>query len=51
VVERTSGAAEQTTREGEVGGLLWLAESPYLSGILFTGLLTIAANCALGDVD
>jgi hypothetical protein len=31
--------------------LLWLAESPYLSGIFFTGLHTIAENCALGDVE
>jgi hypothetical protein len=32
-------------------GLLWLAEFPYLSGIFFTGLLTFAENCALGDVE
>jgi hypothetical protein len=32
-------------------GLLWLAEFPYLSGILFTGLHTIAEHCALGDVE
>jgi hypothetical protein len=32
-------------------GLLWLAESPYLSRIFFTGLHTIAENCALGDVE
>jgi hypothetical protein len=32
------------------GRLLWLAESPYLNEIIFTGLLTIAQHCALGDV-
>jgi hypothetical protein len=30
---------------------LWLAVSPYLSGIFFTGLHTVAENCALGDVE
>jgi hypothetical protein len=30
--------------------LLWLAESSYLRGLFFTGLHTIAENCALGDV-
>ena len=32
-------------------GLPWFAESPYLSGIFFTGLHTIAEHCALGDVE
>jgi hypothetical protein len=31
--------------------LLWLAESSYLNEIFFTGLLTIAQHCALGDVE
>jgi hypothetical protein len=31
--------------------LLWLAESSYLSGIVFTGLHTIAQHCVLGDVE
>ena len=31
--------------------LLWFAESSYLSGIFFTGLHTIAEDCALGDVE
>jgi hypothetical protein len=36
---------------GHCSGLLWLAESSYLSGIFFTGLHTIAEHCALGDVE
>jgi hypothetical protein len=35
---------------GHCSGLLWLAESSYLRGLFFTGLHTIAENCALGDV-
>ena len=44
-----------TSEKSEVAkhcsGLLWLAESPYLSGIFFTGLHAIASHCALGDVE
>jgi hypothetical protein len=36
---------------GHCSGLLWLAESSYLSRIFFTGLHTIAEHCALGDVE
>jgi hypothetical protein len=32
-------------------GLLWLAESSYLSRFPFPDLHTIAKHCALGDVD
>jgi hypothetical protein len=36
---------------GRYSSLLRFAESPYLSGIFFTGLHTIAEHCALGDVE
>jgi hypothetical protein len=45
--ERTRNALLLITSEklgvaGHCSGLLWLAESPYLSGIFFTGLHTVA---------
>jgi hypothetical protein len=54
--ERTRTADLLITSEkyggaGHCSGLLWLAESSYLSGIFFTGLHTIAEHCALGDVE
>jgi hypothetical protein len=54
--ERTRTADLLITSEkwgvaGHYSGLLWLAESSYLSGIFFTGLHTIAKHCAPGDVE
>jgi hypothetical protein len=34
--------SEKWRAAGHCSGLLWLAESPYLSGIFFTGLHAIA---------
>jgi hypothetical protein len=54
--ERTRTADLLITSEkkgvaGHCSGLLWLAEFSYVSGILFTGLRTIAEHCVLGDVE
>jgi hypothetical protein len=43
--------SEKPEVAGHCSGLLWLAESSYPSELFFTGLHTIAENCALGDVE